>query len=342
MNKPPRHSITTAKEIYQTEYPPPEFLVPGMFPLPGLTILAGPAKGGKSWFVLLMHVLLSKGGIFLGRIFLKKRRGLYLALEDSEARLHHRMHSLGIEPGEDCLIITAFPTGKEGLSCLRKILTDDRTIIYIIIDTLGKLSAGRGKGGFQEDYDWIGSIKEIADEFRVSIILVHHLRKMGDEVDNFNEISGSCGSLAVADAILVLKKERNSGNGTLSCTGRDFDETKYDVFFSKETYLWSIKGESVETASTPERQAILDVLKLYGEMTPIQISGHIARTPKAVSNTLSKLKEEGLVAKGCKYGSWISTESIDSSTSSAFIDESPTTEVNQKLFLINESGGANE
>ena len=332
MSKPPRYVFKTAKDIFKAEYPPLTFLVPNLIPLNGLSILAGPFKGCKSWFLLYLCMRLSKPGVFLGRYDLQKRKGVYLALEDSEARLHHRMHCLGFEPGDDCLITTSFPSGREGVSTLQKILSDDRAIEYVIIDTLGKFSMGRGKGGFQEDYDWIGSIKEVADEFRLSIILVHHLRKMGDEVDVFNEISGSCGSMAVADAILVLKKERNSGNGTLSCIGRDFDDTKYDVFFSQDTYQWSIKGESSETASTPERQAILDVLQEHGEMTPLQISGFIARSSKAVSNTLSKLKDEGLVMKGRKYGSWISTESISSSASSSFAEAIDANE--SALFIV--------
>ncbi len=316
MSRPPRYAFKSAKHIFETEYPEPSFLVPNLIPMNGLSILAGPFKGCKSWFLLYLCMILSTSGQFLGNIDLQRRKGLYLALEDSEARLHHRMHCLGFKPGDDCLISTTFPAGREGVLHLRKIFADDPTIEYAIIDTLGKFSTGRGKSGFQEDYDWIGSIKDIAEEFSVAIVLVHHLRKMGDDVDVFNEISGTCGSMAVADAILVLKKERNTGKGTLSCTGRDFEEKRYDVFFSTDTYRWTIKGESVESASTPERQEILDILKAYGEMTPAQISDRISRSSKSVSNILSKLKGEGLVVTGSRYGSWVSTESLTSSTSS--------------------------
>ncbi len=333
MSKTPKFNFKTAKHIFEAEYPPPSFLVPNLIPSCGLTILAGPFKGCKSWFLLYLCMILSTSGKFLDYMFLEKRKGIYLALEDSEARFHHRMHCLGFIPGDECLISTSFPSGKEGLDCLRKILAEDRTIQYVIIDTLGKFSTGRGKGGFQEDYDWIGSIKDVADSFHLAIVMVHHLRKMGDEVDIFNEISGSCGSMAAADSILVLKKQRNSGSGTLSCTGRDFEDMKYQVYFSSETYRWSIKGEHEESASTPERQEVLDILKRQGEMTPLQIAGQISRTSKSVSNILSKLKREGFVANGAKYGSWVSTESFTSSTSSGVSACTPADDENVLLVM---------
>jgi DNA-binding transcriptional ArsR family regulator len=316
MSRPPRYAFKSAKHIFETEYPEPSFLVPNLIPMNGLSILAGPFKGCKSWFLLYLCMILSTSGQFLGNIDLQRRKGLYLALEDSEARLHHRMHCLGFKPGDDCLISTTFPAGREGVLHLRKIFADDPTIEYAIIDTLGKFSTGRGKSGFQEDYDWIGSIKDIAEEFSVAIVLVHHLRKMGDDVDVFNEISGTCGSMAVADAILVLKKERNTGKGTLSCHVEISRRRDMTCSFPQTHIAGQSRGKAFESASTPERQEILDILKAYGEMTPAQISDRISRSSKSVSNILSKLKGEGLVVTGSRYGSWVSTESLTSSTSS--------------------------
>jgi DNA-binding transcriptional ArsR family regulator len=311
-----KYTIKSAKDIYKAFYPEPSFLVPGMIPLKGLTILAGPYKGCKSWFILFLCMTLSRSGMFLGTFVLDTHKGLYLALEDSYARLNHRMHCLGFEPGDNCLISTSFPSGVDGLNALTKLLSEDRTIEYVVIDTLGRFSSGRGRGSYQEDYDWMAWIKNISDELGIAIILVTHTRKMVDDRDEYNEISGSCGSMAVADAILVLKKTRNSGNGTLACTGRDFEEKKYEVFFSKDSCCWTIKGESGDSASTPERQSILEVLKEHGEMTPQEVSSYIDRTPKAVSNILAKLKDEGLVEKGSKYGTWVSSKPTVSTTSS--------------------------
>ena len=74
----------------------------------------------------------------------------------------------------------------------------------VIIDTLQK-GAGFQKAAPEKractanDYDDISSIKKIADEHDISIILVHHLRKLKDGDDPFNEVSGSTGITGAAD-----------------------------------------------------------------------------------------------------------------------------------------------
>ena len=63
----------------------------------------------------------------------------------------------------------------------------------VIIDTLQKVRDSKGSAGkagmYGNDYDDISSIKRIADEHDISIILVHHLRKLKDGDDPFNEVS---------------------------------------------------------------------------------------------------------------------------------------------------------
>lgn len=62
----------------------------------------------------------------------------------------------------------------------------------VIIDTHQRQQDSRGSAGktgmYGNDYDDISSIKRIADEHDISIILVHHLRKLKDGDDPFNEV----------------------------------------------------------------------------------------------------------------------------------------------------------
>ena len=76
---------------------------------------------------------------------------------------------------------------------------------------------------YGNDYDDISSIKRIADEYNISIILVHHLRKLKDGDDPFNEVSGSTGIIGAADTNYVLKRKRNGNAATLLACGRDVE-----------------------------------------------------------------------------------------------------------------------
>ncbi|MBV8539076.1 MAG: AAA family ATPase [Pseudonocardiales bacterium] len=72
---------------------PLRYLVPGVIP-EGSTLLVGPPKIGKSWFVLACALATACGGYALGVIPIEKRPVLYLALEDGDRRLQDRCRTL--------------------------------------------------------------------------------------------------------------------------------------------------------------------------------------------------------------------------------------------------------
>lgn len=95
----------------------------------------------------------------------------------------------------------------------------------IIIDTLQKVrdtKVGAGKTGmYGNDYDDISYIKRIADEYNIAIMLVHHLQKLKDGDDLFNEVSGWTGNIGAADTNYVLKRKRSGSAAMLLVSGRD-------------------------------------------------------------------------------------------------------------------------
>ncbi|HJC54538.1 MAG TPA: AAA family ATPase, partial [Candidatus Gemmiger stercoravium] len=78
----------TMQELYDQPLEPVEYLVDGLL-APGLYILGGSPKVGKSWMALQLCLAVCGGGAFLGRAT-RKSEVLYLALEDGPQRLHSR------------------------------------------------------------------------------------------------------------------------------------------------------------------------------------------------------------------------------------------------------------
>lgn len=99
-----------------------------------------------------------------------------------------------------------------------------------------------------------GFIKKFADENKIAIILVHHLRKQEDN-DVFNMISGTTGIMGSADTTFILKKKsRDDSVGILSITGRDVE---YQTFILKfDSCRWSMIERSfqkdIEIQNAPE------------------------------------------------------------------------------------------
>ena len=207
---------------------------------PGLYILAGAPKIGKSWLALDLCLSVAEGEPFLKH---ETHRGqvLYLALEDNLLRLQNRLYEFTEEPAEGLQFSTLASTIGSGLEQqledAKKKLTDLR---LIVIDTLQKVRRTVDVK-YGSDYSELGALKSVADKLGVAILLIHHTRKERDS-DPFNMISGTTGLNGCADGSFVLTRDSLSDKtGKLYCTGRDIESAEIAVRF--EGHRWSVTDE---------------------------------------------------------------------------------------------------
>jgi RecA-family ATPase len=226
----------SAAELQDTYLPPLKFVVEGLLPQ-GLGILASPPKYGKSWLVLDLCLSVAAGKPFLNR---PTNRGecLYLALEDSLHRLKERTDKVldGSAAPVGFDFVTRCADLSEGLiGQLEGHVKAHPKTALIVIDTFQKIRGAAGKEtAYSADYHEVGQLKAFADRFGLCLLLVHHLRKMDDEGDVFNRISGTNGIAGAADTILVLSKlSRGDADTTLSVVGRDVESAETVLSFDK-------------------------------------------------------------------------------------------------------------
>lgn len=257
--KGPSLSVISAKELQQKEIAPPRFVVKGFLPQ-GLALLASPPKYGKSWFVLGLCLAVAEGKPFLGWDTVQGGC-LYLALEDAQWRLQDRMNQVlaGGEAPEGLYYATTAQSLDQGLlDQLEEHMVAHPDTGLIVIDTLQKVrGASSGKeNAYSADYREVGQLKAFADRHSVCLLLVHHLRKMADDGDPFNRISGTNGILGAADTAFTLsRKKRSDTKTTLSITGRDIESREVVLEFDNARKRWQLLG-SVEQFE--EQQARLE------------------------------------------------------------------------------------
>lgn len=245
---PPTLDTITAADLQKKDIPPIKFIVERLLPV-GLNILASPPKYGKSWMVLALCLAVAIRGRFLGYTT-NKCECLYLALEDSQRRLKSRMNKLlaGRQAPAGFHFATASHDMDNGLfDELEDFLKKHPDTGLIVIDTLQRVrGATYGKeGAYAADYREVGAIKAFADKHNVSVLLVHHLRKMKDDGDPFNMISGTNGIMGAADTTMVLTKEkRGDENATFSVIGRDIESSDTILRFNKDTCYWENLGDA--------------------------------------------------------------------------------------------------
>jgi DNA-binding transcriptional ArsR family regulator len=294
----------SARDLMGKTFPPIKYVV-SSYLVEGLTVFAGAPKLGKSWLALAWALCVAGGGHAFGSIPCEAGDVLYLALEDNERRLQSRLRYLGIVNAPERLTFyTAWPDlDGECIPRLRAWLENAEAPRLVIVDVFAKVrgtNSGR-ETQYEADYRFAAMLQQIALEFGVSIVLVHHTRKMEAD-DPFDSVSGTRGLTGAADTVLVLKRDMGAQHTVLYGRGRDLEEIETALQF--EGGHWSILGDASMIAKTEERQEIIEVLGRSVEpMTPSEIADTLGKTRTNISHRLAKLFNEGKVAKHPK-GRW--------------------------------------
>ena len=237
----------SAEELMRKEYPPLNELVEGLLS-PGLFILAGAPKSGKSWLVLQLAHHVSMGIPLWGRQ-VRQCKVLYLALEDTEQRLQNRL--LKICNGNTGLIF--FATEAEVLDRgfedqIRSFLQTHSETGLVIVDTLAKIrEVSSRRNAYAEDYSTMTRLKNLAQQYDLVILVVHHTRKQ-ESADIMGMISGTNGLMGCADGAMVLDRpDRLSAEASLHITGRDCEDARLMLTHNRENMCWDFLGYGDET-----------------------------------------------------------------------------------------------
>lgn len=326
----PLPKTINAIDLMKKVFPDQVWIVPGLFPS-GLTILGGKPKHGKSWLALGLCVSLAYGTKALGYKEVKQAGVLYLALEDTERRLQDRLGKLlkadplSLKPPAALEFQTSWPRLNEGgAELLDEWLQAHPDVKFVVVDTLKRFRPPQRSRDsyYDQDYDAVNSLKQIADKHDISILVVHHLRKAASEDDPFDELSGSTGLSGAADTIAILKKAKGAdGGATLYIRGRDIDEQELSISFDTRTYGWNILGPVEENpqGKTDQQSQILMALKAAGRpLLPKDIEEITGLKNDYIKLTLNRLHRQGKIhsmgiGKGwiIKHSSLLTTDNYD-------------------------------
>lgn len=249
----------TARELVDTDFPPPVELIEGMLK-PGLYILAGASKIGKSWLGLEIADHVSTGKPLWGRKTLKCGV-LYLSLEDTEQRIQGRLLKVcDGKTGEITFATEAEVVGMGFEEQVTAFLKANPNTKLVIVDALIKVrDMNARKYSYAEDYATMTAFKHLAERFGIALLVVHHTRKLEAE-DIMNMISGTTGLMGCADGAMVLDRpNRLRPEASLSITGRDIADDKILLQQDPENMRWEFVGRRDEQPRD-EKDMVLETL----------------------------------------------------------------------------------
>jgi AAA domain len=237
-------------DLMSLDLPEPTYVVSGLVP-EGLTILAARPKTGKSWLALQLAIGIASGAVVLGSLQTTPGKVLYLALEDTRHRLKKRarklLESMKLPAPANLIFRTATQKSKDGgLVHLSEWLDENKADAkFVIVDTLAKFRTAKkgASDSYSDDYEAVGGLKEVADRYGVSMMVIHHSRK-ADAESPFDQVSGTLGLTGAADAVFVLDRSHDSADAKLFITGRDVEEETLTITWNAETSLWTLNDRA--------------------------------------------------------------------------------------------------
>ena len=247
--EPAKEPTIVGNGIYSTltlstaDLPPITYLVEGIIGT-GLTILAGAPKSGKSCLCMGLAHAIANNGRFLSNQVLCGTV-LYCTFEDTLSRVRERVMQMHLEPSPKCYITTQKLTLSSGLEdFVRNFKQAHPDMVLLILDTLQWVRDSSRKMSYGNDVDELAKLKQLSQELKINILLVHHTRKGTSDTDPLEKVSGTTGLTGTADTILVLERNVRSSKAKLSYVGKDIGAEELDLTFDADTLTYHMANET--------------------------------------------------------------------------------------------------
>ncbi len=305
--------VTTSPECFDMEslmddesIKIPELSIEGLLPKRGLLLLGGRPKEGKSWFACQMALAFVTGRPLGGWLKVQEPGRVQLwALEDQYAITKDKIGKLlrGSRPDglRDIRVFAELskPIVRGGDEQIRAALRKHPSEL-IILDSLFKLS-GASQGSCdigQRDYDVIDRIRKISFEHSCGAVIVMHTKKGAPGGNPIENLLGTTGTPAAADAVAELKRFK-SGNGKLTIVGRSVPSEDYELAWhgGPDEWGWTIQDKGDQGDSGETADEVLSYLDAQGASSPTTIAGALRKSFPSVWHALLRLKEKGKVIR---------------------------------------------
>ena len=249
-----RKNSWTVSELYDTNFPEPSWIIPGIFPV-GLVFLGGQPKVGKSWLLLQIAYGVAMGGKLFDKD-IPQGEVFYLAYEDNPRRIKDRCQKMGI-PKEAPIRFefTWRPLHQGGLDDLL-IAIEGKNYKFVVVDTFLRSTPGVDHMEQREIGPLVDQLQRLAIDHNMTIALADHTRKpLGGKAfaDPIDDIMGSTAKAAAADAVLAIYKEQGKSGASLKGHGKDIDDIDLALTFDGITGAWQSKGNAGRSRTTEAR-----------------------------------------------------------------------------------------
>lgn len=261
---------------------PEDWVIPGLVPRAGVTILGGPPKIGKTWVTLDMGISVAVGQPFCGHWPTFKGTVFALLEEDTRRRIQRRLWRLArgrdLDPraldGLRLNAMSGFRFDREDmLSALEAELAQHRPSL-LLIDALARVH-----GADENDRTGMRAVtvplQDLCGKYGTAVVLVHHFRKLtkDDEKRPAGEIlRGTSDLWALSRSVVGVRRYTDMPGLVIDAAGNEGEIPPSTVVIEsgqnergKPTVRLVYRGEVAGANVGADAKAILRTLRAAGQ-----------------------------------------------------------------------------
>ena len=258
---------------------------------PGLTLLGGKTKSGKSTLAEQIAEEISEN-----------KKVLYLALEYNKRMAQGRFKRF-TEKHQIHLVLEGEMNrmGNGGEKELEALLFHYKPKL-VIVDILAKIKR-KNNGYYDEEYKAMTEIKELIDQFDIDcLVLTHSGKPSGNDSDDpFDKIIGSTALQGVPDNLMVLQQSK--GQTKLHTKGRLIYSSEKVLNFQDGRYE-ELTGASAEYEDKAPVQALVIKELEKAPKTVKELSDTLTKDKGQISNVCSSLADDGKISRSDRTKPW--------------------------------------
>ncbi|MBZ5607246.1 MAG: AAA family ATPase [Acidobacteriia bacterium] len=291
----------------------PELMVDGFLPKNSLVLLGGRPKDGKSWLACQLALAMVTGEPLAGWLNVREPGRVHLwALEDQKVLTKDKMQKILAGRRPDGLRnLQVFdelsqPILQGGDAIINGVLKQHPADL-IILDSLFKLTGGsaqRNSDISQKDYDVIDRVRKIAIENNCAAVIVMHTKKGARGGNPIENIIGTSGTSAAADAVAELKRT-SAREGKLTIVGRMVQQEDYELAWhcgqpenGTEQWGWTIESAGDDASMGETMLEVRAYLEAQGACKPASIASALHKSFGSVWQALLRLQDRGKAVRG--------------------------------------------
>jgi hypothetical protein len=281
------------------------WVIEGLLPSGGLSVLGAKPKVGKSTLARVMAHAVSTGTPCLGR---KTNPGLvlYVSIEERRSDVRRHLKLLGSAGDPDLVIhvgpVPGTPKGASSREAIRRhriawLTTQLERFkpVLVVIDTFARFVALKDGNDYSEVTEASQPLIDLARSSGAHFAFTHHARKQDSEL--IDALVGSTGIVGAVDTVMLLRRHRD-GTRTIESNQRVGDELEETVLhLDKATGTLSITGTLDDVRIETFVARCLACLACISPATEPDIRDRVTGDNEMLGKALRDAVRRGLVAR---------------------------------------------